>query len=188
MAMDRVRPLKIESVSEGGSSNDESMTEMNIGQDYYDGQGIALQVSGATSSTADSTTYVSRPAATQLAFTDQASGTLTLEQLVTSVAGKPGSHNALADILHWLGAPGDGFASGAYRQTILTGLLPSTVTWWSSSAMTTRLFSTAFTYSGVICTQKVHTLYASGTLVRTLTETFSYSQSLFAPAVTRTWT
>lgn len=187
MAIDRTRPLKIESVAGGGSSNDESITEVNVGQDYLDCNGVALQVPGARTSTADSACTISRPVSGSMAFTDPLSGTLLLEQLLTSAPGLPGSHASTPDILHWVGAPGDGFASGAYRQTVLQGLLPATITWWASSAMTVPLFQTTHTYAGILCVKRVHTLYAAGVSVRTLTESISYATSVFAPAITRTW-
>lgn len=189
MALDRIRGLKVESIAEGGQSADVDFNEVSIGQDFYDGQGITLQVSGATVNTADATTYISRPTAAQVAFTDIASGTLTLEQLLTSVGGKPGSHASTPDIIHYLagGGPGDGFASGMHQQVVSTGVLPISVTWYTSSALTTKLYGVTYTYSGVLVTTAVQVLYSSNVAVRTVTDTFNYSANVFAPTITRTW-
>lgn len=187
MAFDRIRALKIESTSDAGGQTDESVTETNIGQDFLDALGLCLQLPGATTQASDGTVYINRAQDSALQFTDATSGTLKLAQMLTSVLGKPGSHASVTDFSHWIGAPAEGYAPGAFRQAAMTGALPKTVTWYTSNAATTRLFSTAFTYAGVLVSQKVHTLYANNVAVRTLTETFSYSSSVFAPTITRTW-
>ena len=189
MAVDRVRPLKIESISQGGSSDDESITEVTIGQDFLDARGITLQVSGATTASSDASTYVSRPSPGALGFTDTLSGTLTLEQLLTSVSGKPGSHNAVPDIIHYLGGggPGDAFASGMYRQTVSNGVMPVSVIWFTSAALTTRLYGIVYEYTGLMVSRQIQTLYANNVAVRTVTDSFNYGGNIFAPAITRTW-
>jgi len=187
MAIERIRALKLESVSEAGGQTDESVTETNIGQDYLDALGLCLQLAGATSSASDAKVCISRASDSTLCFTDVPSGSVGLGQLLTSVLGKPGTHASVADFAHWLGAPGEGFASGAFRKTLSVGSLPSKVTWYASSAATVKLFETSFAYAGVLVSQKVHTLYSQNVAIRTLTETFSYSSSVFAPTITRTW-
>ena len=187
MGFDRIRALKIESISEAGGQTDESVTETNIGQDFLDALGLCLQLPGATAQASDAAVYVNRAQDSALQFTDVTSGTLKLAQLLTCVLGKPGSHASVPDFSHWLGAPTEGYASGAFRKITLTGALPSTVTWYTSNAATTRLFSTSFTYTGVLVSQKVHTLYGNNVAIRTLTEAFTYSSGVFAPTITRTW-
>lgn len=188
MAIDRVRPFKIERPAEGGTQLDENFTEVDIGQDYLDCNGVALQVYGANTATADSTTSVSRSSA-GLQFADVPNGSLALAQLLTSASGKPGSHNATPDIIHWLanGGPGDGFVSGAFRQTTMTGIMPAAITWYTSAAMSSRMYGVVYTYSGLLISKAVRTLYANNSPVRTVTDTITYA-SPFAPIVSRTWT
>lgn len=185
---DRTRPLKLESTASGGTQNDESWTEVDIGQDYLDGRGITLQVAGATVTTSDASTYISRPVAGSLAFTDQLSGTLSLEQLLTSVAGKPGSHAALADIIHFLpDGPGDGWASGAVCVEGYTGPLLTSSTWYTDAAQSRRIIALAVTYTGPLPATFKYSLYdATGALVRTLTDTCTYNGPLLQSR-TRTW-
>lgn len=186
--VDRVRAYKMERPLEGGTQNDENFTEVDVGQDYLDCNGVTLQVSGATTTTADSVVFVNR-VATAMQFTDGPSGSLALGQLLTSVSGKPGSHNTTPDIIHWLSdGPGDGFPSGSTRRVVLVGSLPQSETWYTSSALTTKLYSIAYTYTGLLCTTRVQTLYANNVAVRTVTDTISYAQGIFAPIITRTWT
>lgn len=190
MALNRCRSLKLESISEGGGQNDESWTEANIGEDFLDGQGITLQVAGASTTTSDATTYVSRPAAGALAFTDQLSGTLTLEQLVTSVTAKPGSHNRLADIIHFLPeGPGDGWASGAVCVEGFAGPLQVSSTWYTDATQTKRIISVAWTYTGPLVSTAKWTLFSPAdgvTIARTLTDSYTFNGPLLQTR-TRTW-
>lgn len=186
---DRTRALKLESTASGGTQNDESWTEVDIGQDYLDCLGIAVQVTGATSSTSDATTYLSRPAAGAIALTDQLSGTLTLEQLLTSVAGKPGSHNAVQDIIHFLpDGPGDGWASGAVCVEGTSGPLSTGWVWYTDSSQTKRIIAMARTYNGPLVLTEKYTLYSANgtTVLRVLTDTFTYAGPLLQSR-TRTW-
>ena len=70
--MDRVRPLKIENTSTGGSSTDFLPTEVNPSQDYLDAKGMVFD--GST------TIYIDR-SATELKFTDTILGTKSPTQL-----------------------------------------------------------------------------------------------------------
>lgn len=183
----RVRPLKIESPAQGGGQLDDGPTETNVGEDYLDAAGVCLQQLGANTQTADAKVFIDRATDTSLQLTDGPCGTLKLNELVTSTLGKPGTHAAVPDFMHWAGAPAEGHASGAFRGVTTTGVLPKTVTWYASSAATVRLYSRDFTYAGVLVTRIVHTLFQNNVAIRTMTEAFSYTASLFAPTITRTW-
>lgn len=187
MSPQRVRPLKLEALVEGGGQDDESLTETNIGEDYLDAMGLCVQLAGATRATSDDKVRVERSSDGSVQFTDIPSATLKLSQLLTQVLGRPGTHASVPDFSHWAGAPAEGFASGAIRQASFAGALPSVITWFASNAGTVRLYSVAMTYAGVVCTKRVHTLYQNNVAVRTLTETYGYTGALFCPSVTRTW-
>lgn len=187
---DRCRALKIETPSEGGTQNDALFgpTEIDVGQDYLDSQGTTYQRPNANTQTADSKVYVTRTAADDLTLNDPNAGLLALQQLITSVSGRLGSHNTLMDLGHWSSFPGDGFASGAYLVVTQSGILPSAWVWYASSAANAaKLFSVSVTYSGIRPQTIVQRLYTANAVVRTFTDTLSYNNQ-FYPTVTRTWT
>lgn len=187
MPIQRVRPIKIESIAEGGGQADEYPTEVNIGEDYLDALGLSLQQLGANVSTSDDKVNISRATDSSVQFQDVPNGTIKLGQLLVAALGKPGTHAGVLDFSHWVGAPAEGFASGSIRQSTFTGALPQTVIWYASASATTKLFQTVNSYQGMLISQRVHTLYSNNVAVRTLTETFNYAGSLFSPTVTRVW-
>ncbi len=190
MAIDRCRPLKVESVAEGGSQEDSAYgpTEVSIGSDFLDSQGATYQRPNANTQTADTKVYVTRTAADDLTFNDPNAGLLALQQLITSVSGRIGSHDTLTDIEHWTGSPGDGYASGAYLVTSASGILPTLFTWYASSAANAaKLFQIAVTYNGIRPATITQRLYTGNAVVRTFVDTLSYG-NVFYPTVTRTWT
>lgn len=188
---DRCRALKWESVYEGGTQTDETFTEVSIGSDYLDAAGYCAQKPGAVTATSDTKVRIERDAADNWVLSDPNATSLQLQQLLTSVQNVPGSHNAVADIIHWLGdgGPGDGSASGAYRVITTTGILTSGITWYASKAANAaKLYDVQLTYTGLLVTQVVRTLYRAGAVVRVITDAVSYPSSVFAPVTTRTWT
>lgn len=189
MAFDRVRSLKVESLGEGGTQDDSAFgpTEVSIGSDFLDSQGSSYQRPNANTATADSKVYVTRTVADNLTFADPNAGLLALQQLVTSVSGRIGSHDTLTDIEHWTGSPGDGYTSGAYMVVSASGILPSAITWYASSAANAaKLFSVSVTYNGIRPATITQRLYANNAVVRTFVDTLTYN-NVFYPTVTRTW-
>jgi hypothetical protein len=194
--VDRVRAFKIERPSEGGTQDDTSggFTEVDIGQDFLDCAGVSFQRIGANTATSDALVRAERTTAGALHLTDTiANGTtgLDLSQLVNALLGTPGSHASLGDIIHWMagGGPGDGYTSGAYLAVVTSGIYPTSFTWYASNAANApKLFAVSITYTGVVPAKIVYTLYnATGAVVRTQTDTLSYTNPFFGNAV-RTWT
>lgn len=186
---DRVRALKLETPVEGGTQDDAAFgpTEVNIGQDYLDAQGVSLQRPNANTATADAKVTVTRTAADDLTLSDPNAGLLALSQLVNTISGRIGSHNAIVGIEHWTGNPGDAFAPGAYLVISASGILPTLFTWYvSSAANAAKLFQIAVTYSGIRPATITQRLYASNAVVRTYVDTLTYN-NVFYPTVTRTW-
>lgn len=186
---DRVRAFKIETPAEGGTQSDDGMTEVDIGQDYLDCLGVTMQLPGAIARTSDAAVSVDRAADSSLRFTDVPSGVLKMTQMLTSASGKPGSHNAVADVVHWLhDGPGDGFASGARCVVTGSGIMPSKVTWYASSAVgAPKLYEVTITYQGVLPATKTMVLYVAGVAVRTVTDTYTFPNGPFYPQRDRTW-
>lgn len=100
------------------------------------------------------------------------SGAFEVSRLRTIVAGS--SDNKL---LYFIGAPAEGWASGAYR-TITGGAFPSNMTWWTSSAQTARIMESNYTRNAQKqATTIEHKLYATDgtTVISTITESVVYS-------------
>ena len=81
MAFDRVRVLKIEKPSTGGTQTDVYPTDININEDAVDARGVVLQ----NDSSNDETVIISRDAAGNMTFDDAANSIKTLTEL--SAAG-----------------------------------------------------------------------------------------------------
>ena len=181
---DACRALKLESPAEGGTQLDYWPKEIDPAQDALTAAGLYVQ--NAANSTTDKTTLISR-SAQGLTFTD-AKTSHVLGELVSSTTGQVGSHNALPDIIHFLSdGPGDGFASGAYLSTTFAGPLITSRVWWTTAAMTQRIFAIVYAYKGPLLSTVTYTLFnAQGVQVRLLTDTLTYNGPLLA-SVTRTW-
>lgn len=194
----RVRPLKIESVAEGGGQDDagSGITETSIGEDYLDAAGVTLQRPGANTATADALVRIERTAAGALHLVDtQANGAtgLDLSQLLNTASGSAAAFNRLQDIRLWLDGPGDGFASGAVKATVYLAGSPlvASETWYTSAAQTTPLYSRTYAYAAgsPIPSSITHRLYSpSGTLLRTAIDTPAYvSATPLETSRMRTW-
>ena len=103
------------------------------------------------------------------------------------------NHKALLHLIHFLDdGPGDGFASGSYKETLYgtTGgaaALISEEIWWTTSGKTQRIVDLTVTYTGALPTTEVWRMYdSSGTLAVTLTDAITYSGA-FETTRTRTW-
>ena len=128
---DLVQPLKFEHSSTGGTETDEVATAVDETEDYLSARGYALQ-----RATRDESVVVDRDVSDNMTFKDVANPTpKTLTELLAGAGGlTEGSHNALRQLIHFVdNGPADGFASGAYRETI-GGLFPTSIVWWESSS------------------------------------------------------
>jgi len=126
--VDRVRSLKMEDASSGGTETDPFPTAVNPNEDFLDAAGVTLQ--NETSS--DDLVRIARDAGDNLTFQDGAvAGAKTLRELVDVNAAQ---HQTLRQAIHFLEeGPGGGFASGAHKE-VLGGLFPTQIIWWESSA------------------------------------------------------
>ena len=80
MALDRIRPLKIESPASGGTQEDAFPTDADHNEDFADLRGIVFQ----DDTSDDELVYASRDASGNMIFTDIVTGTVyTLSQLAS---------------------------------------------------------------------------------------------------------
>lgn len=183
--LDAVRCLKMESPSGGGRQLDTYPTELDPLQDAVTAAGVYLQ--NASDTVTDKNVLVDR-ANTDLRLTDVATTRL-LKELVTSVTGQVGSHNALLDSIHYMGdaGPADGHPSGSVCQITRNGPLVTSRVWYTNNSLTSKIFSTAYSYTGPLCTTITRILYGpNNAVVRTLTDALQYTGPL-CTGRTRTW-
>jgi hypothetical protein len=98
-------------------------------------------------------------------------------------------HKALRDLIHFIDdGPADGFASGAYKETTYSGILPTTQIWYEDSGKTQKIVELTVTYTGILPTTEVWKMYdADGvTLLLTVTDAITYT-GVFETTRTRTW-
>lgn len=99
-------------------------------------------------------------------------------------------HKSLYDLIHFIDdGPADGFASGAYKETLpAASPFPTSFIWWTSAAKTQKLVELALTLNAnKTPATEVWKMYdAAGALALTLTDTITYS-GVFETSRTRTW-
>jgi hypothetical protein len=190
MTIDRCRPLKIETPTEGGTQSDQVVVEVDPSADYLDANGLTLQATSSNRNTQDSLVYVNRGAGNQGQLNDAVVGTLLWQQLVTTNRASPGSHASLRDIVHFIDGPADGFASGMIYARNGTAPNASGYTWYASNG-TTIILKCVITYptGSILPSTKVYTLYAvdGATVVVTITDTLTWTGPLLTQQI-RTWT
>jgi len=90
-----------------------------------------------------------------------------------------GTHDALRSLIHFIdNGPAEGFASGAYRETLpAADPFPTSVTWWTSSGKTDKIVEKLITYTGAFPTTIQWKVYDTdgSTVLLTVTDTISYS-------------
>jgi len=150
---DKVQLIKQESSVGGGDSldNDAFFTEAPLQpwEDAPEVQGLFFQPTN--SGINDEDVYIGRDD-DDMVFSDKTVGVeVTLTDLLATVSGSgitESQHKALRDIIHFIdGGPGDGFASGAYREILPVGSpFPTSVTWYESAAKTDKIVSKDISY------------------------------------------
>ena len=98
-------------------------------------------------------------------------------------------HKALRDLIHFIDdGPADGFASGAYKETTYSGILPTTQIWYEDSGKTQKIVELTVTYTGILPTTEVWKMYDTDgvTLLLTVTDAITYA-GVFETTRTRTW-
>jgi hypothetical protein len=98
-------------------------------------------------------------------------------------------HAALRQLIHFLDdGPGSGFASGAFRETISSGVFPTEIIWWEDGTKTGRIVDLAIVYSGAFPSSETWRMYDTdgSTVLITLVDAISYSGAVESSR-TRTW-
>lgn len=112
--------------------------------------------------------------------------------LATPIVGNF-QHPSLRQLVHLAdeGGPFEGFASGAYQETLPSASpFPTSVIWWTSSAKTAKIVEETITYNPnkTIATDQWKVYDVDGvTVLATVTDTISYS-GVFETNRTRTIT
>lgn len=115
-----------------------------------------------------------------------------LDGYVQSIIGGGGSiepqHKTLRDLIHFIDeGPGDGFASGAYKEILPNNTpFPTSIIWYLDIAKTKKLVEKFITYAGVAFP---HTIqwnmydFDGVTLIHTVTDTITYNTAFEAHRV-----
>jgi hypothetical protein len=147
--MDRVQVLKQESTALGGDGSEEVPWPAPIEpqEDALEAAGIYFQ----DGSNRDQNVLISR-AGDDLTFKDVSNPTAkTLTELLSGSGGLTESgHRTLRQLIHFIdGGPAEGFASGAYRETLpAADPFPTSITWWETSSKLKRIVEKTITRSG----------------------------------------
>lgn len=89
------------------------------------------------------------------------------------------SHKALRDIIHFLDeGPGDGFASGAFKE-VVGGFFPTSITWYTSEDKTEKIYEMLINREGggaslVAPTPITFKMYEGNTIIATIIDTITY--------------
>jgi len=175
MALDRVRALKIEKPSTGGTQTDIYPSTVNPSEDALDIRGIVIQ----NDTSNDEDVVISRDASDNLTFQDGVvSGTKTLTELLAGGSGLTESaHKVLRQLIHFIDdGPAEGFASGAYKE-VTGGMFPTAIIWYVDDTKAAKIVEKNITWTGVNATTIVWKVYADdgSTLLATVTDAVTYS-------------
>jgi hypothetical protein len=112
-----------------------------------------------------------------------------LDGYVQSIIGGGGSiepqHKTLRDLIHFIDeGPGDGFATGAFKEILPVGApFPTSITWYLDTAKTKKLVEKFITYAGTAFPSIIQwNMYDFDgvTLIHTVTDTITYSTAFEA--------
>lgn len=192
---DRVRPLKNENIGVGEGSDDDLgfPTQADPTEDELAVAGIVAGEAGKDGSDLlvrlyreDDEWYfedtnnsgIQRKSLSDLAVTASGSGV------------SENQHKALRDIIHFIDdGPGDGFASGAYRETLPAGSpFPTSIIWYESAAKTNKIVEKIITRASLVApTPIVWKMYDTdgSTVLATVQDDVVYS-GVFEVSRTRT--
>lgn len=180
--MDRVKPLKIEKISGGGSQDNLYPHDLDPNEDGVEARGIVIQ----NDSSNDETVAVSRDASNNMTFKDGVtSGTKTLTDLLDKITAD--QHKALRQLIHFIdNGPAEGFSSGAYREVVGT-VKPTAVVWYTDSGKADKIVEKNIIWTGVNPTTIEWKMYAvdGSTVLATVSDAVTYS-GIFETSRTRT--
>lgn len=183
--VDRVRPLKMEDPSTGGTQTDVWPTSVNIHQDYVDARGFTIQDDTSN----DDEVRISRDG-DDMTFLDKNNTVKTLSDLVSGTGGlTEEGHKILRQLIHFIdNGPAEGFASGAYRETTGT-VFPTAIIWWESSSKLKKIVEKGVTWTGINPTTIEWKVYDTdgSTVLATVSDAITYS-GVFETNRTRTIT
>ena len=112
-----------------------------------------------------------------------------VRSLTTGSGMSEAAHNALRQLIHFVDqGPANGFASGAYSESIHSGALLTSEIWYDDNTKANKLVSLEITYSGIFPATETWKMYDSdgSTVLITLVDTITYSGA-FEANRTRTW-
>jgi len=172
--MDRVRPMKIEKISGGGSQDDIYPHDLDPNEDALDARGLVIQ----SDSSNDETVVVSRDESGNMTFKDSSN----LEKTLTEVLGGVGSlseeaHKALRQLIHFMDdGPAEGYGSGAYRE-VTGGVKPTSITWYTDDTKADKIVEKVLTWTGVNVTTIQWAIYDDdgSTVLASVTDVITYS-------------
>lgn len=178
---DRVQIQKRESAAEGGDAADDSYflyEPLDSSEDCVELRGLFLQPETGSK---DENVAIWRTG-DNLIFCDVATGVeSTLTDLLATASGSgvtANQHKALRDIIHFVDeGPGDGFASGAYKE-IVGQPFPTSITWYESAAKTEKIYEKLITRPSVAKpTPIVYKMYGTNgtTVVATIQDDITYN-------------
>lgn len=98
-------------------------------------------------------------------------------------------HKTLRQLIHFIEeGPAEGFASGAYKETLPSGaVFPTSIIWWESSSKLKKIVERTLTWTGANLTTDEWKVYDTdgSTVLATVTDGISYS-GVFETTRTRT--
>lgn len=170
MALDKIHPLKMESIASGGDSEDDYPTSADSNKDYVDVRGVVIQ----NDTSNDDTVVVGRDVSNNLTFQDGITGAKTLAQLAAGGGMTPSDHRVLDQLVHDL-------AESYFEEYTYSSGNVTNVTTWETSGKLKKIREEQYTYSSGKVSQAVTIQYdGSGNEVERVTETYSYSGSRVA--------
>lgn len=98
------------------------------------------------------------------------------------------AHRTLRQLIHFIDdGPAEGFASGAYRETLPAGPFPTSIIWYDDATKAKKLVERLLTWTGVNLTTDVWKVYDTdgSTVLATVTDAINYS-GVFETSRTRT--
>lgn len=101
----------------------------------------------------------------------------------------PAQHETLRQLIHFIhDGPGNGFATGAYKEILPSGSpFPNSFVWWESAAKTNKIVELQITRNAnQTPASEQWTMYSGGAPVGTVTDAITYASNVFEVSRTQT--